>query len=155
MFHRRGRRLTLALVAGVIAALAVSGVALASGLSKPILKKPGRIVHKSDKFTWVVKDPGVPKSVRPVYVQVEPKRKLDKNGFLKSCVDVGHGCSFLALKPWKGHPGLWKLTDTGDFPGWYGRTPGKYYYQAQHVAPDCQAKGCTVVSKIKSFRVVG
>jgi hypothetical protein len=154
MFHRPGRRLTLALVAATIGALAVSGVALGSAFSKPILKKPGRSVP-AGKITFVVQDPGVPKSVRPVYIQISPKRKLDKNGFLARCINVDHGCYFTHLHPWKGHPGLWKATVGGSFPGFFASTPGRYYWQADHVAPLCHAKGCEVVSKIKSFRVTG
>jgi hypothetical protein len=154
MFHRPGRRLTLALVAAVIGALAVSGVALASGLSKPILKKPGGSVHKG-KITFVVRDPGVPNDVRPVYIQIRPKRKLDKYGFLARCIDVDKGCYFTHLQPWRGHPGLWKVTIGDDFAGFFASTPGKYYWQASHVAPLCNAKGCQIVSKIKSFRVTG
>lgn len=155
MFHRPGRRVVAVLVAMLAGALAVSAVALASPLSPPVLKKPGKNarVH-AGKITLVVNDPGVPKDVQPVYVQVLPKRKVDKNGFLARCINVGHGCEFTSLKPWKGHPGMWTTTVTATFAGYWAVTPGTYYWQAQHVAPLCQAKGCEVVSKIGVFRVV-
>jgi hypothetical protein len=155
MFHRPGRRLAAVLVALIAGALAVSAVALASPFSAPVLKKPGKNarVH-AGKITLVVQDPGVPKDVQPVYVQISPKRKLDKNGFLARCLKVDRGCEFTSLKPWKGHPGMWKTTVDVSFPGYWAVTPGTYYWQANHVAPLCQAKGCEVVSKIGVFHVV-
>jgi hypothetical protein len=154
MIHRRWR-LPALLAAVLVCALAVSAVALASGFSAPILKSPGNNarVH-AGKITLVVKDPGVPKDVQPVYIQISAKRKLDKNGYLARCINVNHGCDFTSLRPWRGHPGMWKLTDNLGFPGYWAVTPGKYYWQANHVAPLCHAKGCEVVSKIGVFHVV-
>jgi hypothetical protein len=155
MIHRRGRRLSALLAVVLVGILAASAVALASGFSSPILKSPGKNarVH-AGKITLVVKDPGVPNDVRPVYVEISPKRKLDKNGRLFRCLNVSHGCEFVALRPWRGHPGMWKFTTGVSFQGYWAVTPGKYYWQANHVAPLCHAKGCEVVSRIGTFRVV-
>jgi hypothetical protein len=153
MTHRQGRRLTLALAAVVAAALVVAAVAVGSPFSAPVLKSPGKRVH-AGKITLVVKDPGVPKSVRPVYVQIRPQRKLDKNGHLARCIEVSKGCEFTSLRPWRGHLGMWRTTVKNSFPGYWAVTPGKYYWQADHVAPLCHARGCEVVSKIGTFRVV-
>jgi hypothetical protein len=134
MFNRPRRRLVLVLAATVVTALAVSGVALASGFSKPILKQPGSSV-RTGKITFVVKDPGLHGLARPVYIQISSQRKLDKNGFLARCIEVRHGCYYAALKPWKGHLGLWRVTISGSFNGFFTSTPGKYYWQAGGSAP--------------------
>lgn len=41
-----------------------------------------------------------------------------------------------------------------EFPGVWNETPGKYFWQAQHTAPLCQAPHCEVISAMHSFRVV-
>jgi hypothetical protein len=154
MIHLRWRLAALVAVA-LVGTMAVSAVALASGFSAPILKSPGNNarVH-AGKITLVVKDPGVPNDVKPVYVQISPKRKLDRYGHLARCINVSHGCDFTHLSPWRGHPGMWRVTVNDSFRGWWSVTPGKYYWQANHVAPLCRAKGCEVVSKIGVFHVV-
>jgi hypothetical protein len=156
MVHRPGWRFTAVLAAALAAVLAFSAVALASGLSSPVLKAPhnGGRVH-TGRITLIAKDPGVPNDVRPVYVAISPKRKLDRYGHLYKCLKVSRGCEFIALRPWHGHPGMWKYTATVGFPGYWAVTPGKYFWQAEHTAPLCHAKGCEVVSKIGTFRVVG
>lgn len=153
MLGRSGRRI-LTLTAVAVCALAGAAVALASPFSAPVLVSPhtgGSVA--AGTITLIVKDPGVPKSVRPVFVQISRHRKLDKNGFLARCLNVSKGCDFIALKPRNGHPGEWIAKSGPGFPGYWATTPGKYYWQANHTAPLCQAKGCEVVSKIHSFRV--
>jgi hypothetical protein len=141
---------------GVVAVvLAGAAVAVGSAFSHPVLKSPGKRVH-AGVITLIVKDPGVPKSVRPVYVTIAPKKKLNRVGRLTQYKGCSSGqCDFVALKPRKGHPGEWIYKTPFNFPGYWAVTPGKYYWQAQHVAPLCKAKGCEVVSKIRTFTVVG
>jgi hypothetical protein len=137
----------------LVCSLALAGAAIASPLSPPIQKSPGNhhTVH-AGVVTLIVKDPDVPKNVRPVYATINPRHALDKNGHLKDC---GSRCDFVAMRPWKGHPGFWIYKSHFNFPGYWAVTPGKYFWQARHVAPLCQAKGCEVVSQIHWFRVVG
>jgi hypothetical protein len=134
---------------------AVVGAAIASPLSRPVLRSPrngGNV--RSGRVTLIVKDPGVPKAVRPVYVTISNKRKLDKYGHLAVRFHCNGRCDFLALHPWRGHRGYWIVHAPRGFTPWWSVTPGKYYWQAVHTAPLCQAKGCTVASAIHWFRVV-
>jgi hypothetical protein len=151
----RIRRTTMVLVIALVCAMAIAAVAAASPFSPPIQKSPGNhhTVH-AGVVTLIVKDPGVPKDVRPVYATIDPRRALNKYGELKELKCAG-GCDFVALHPWKGHPGFWIYKSQFNFPGYWAVTPGKYFWQAVHVAPLCQAKGCSVVSPIHWFRVVG
>lgn len=143
-----------AALACLIAALAA--VAVASPFSAPVLNKPtnGKTVH-AGAIKLIVKDPGVPHEVQPVYVTIAPKRKVNKSGNLIQYKGCGTHCDFVALKPWAGHKGFWVYTAQFDFPGYWAATPGTYYWQAEHVAPQCKAPGCEVVSKIGTFKVVG
>jgi hypothetical protein len=50
---------------------------------------------------------------------------------------------------------MWIYSSHYNFPGYWAVTPGKYYWQAQHVAPLCHAPHCTVFSDVRSFRVTG
>jgi hypothetical protein len=156
MFGRMSRRVAVVGALAIVFALAGTALALANGFTTPVLKSPkqGQKVH-AGTITLTVFDPGVPKSVNDVGVQIEPKRKLDKNGFLRTCLEVSEGCDDIGLKPWKHHPGYWRTVVNISFPGFWAATPGKYYWQASHTAPLCQAKGCEIVSAIHSFRVVG
>jgi hypothetical protein len=154
MLNRVRRRSSIFAIA-VVCLLGGAVTALASPLSAPILRSPGlgKSVH-AGKITLVVKDPGVPNNVSPVYVTISSKRKLDKYGHLIINVAKCNRCDFTSMHHWKGHPGLWIVTSKFSFAGYWAVTPGKYYWQAQHVAPLCQAPGCEVVSAIHSFRVV-
>ena len=94
--------------------------------------------------------------MRPVYVTIareeEAQPRWSADPVQRLQLDQ---CDFVALKPRKGHPGEWIYTTPFNFPGYWAVTPGKYYWQAEHVAPLCKAKGCEVVSKIRTFTVVG
>jgi hypothetical protein len=140
----------------LLCAAVIAAVATASPFSPPQLKAP-RNHHRvhAGVITLIVKDPGVPRGVRPVYVTIRPDRKLDRHGFLKAPGRRCHRCDFVAMKPWKHHRGFWIYKSKFNFPGYWAVTPGKYYWQADHVAPLCHAKGCEVVSRIHWFRVVG
>jgi hypothetical protein len=143
-------------IGAVAIVLAGAAAAFGSGFSSPVLKSPGKgkRVH-AGVITLIVKDPGVPKDVRPVYVTISPKRKLDKYGRLFQYKGCGSKCDFVGLKPWRHHAGEWIYKSQFNFPGYWAVTPGKYYWQAQHVAPLCQAKGCEVAGAIHTFTVVG
>jgi hypothetical protein len=140
----------------MVCLLAGATVALANGFTTPVLKSPhqGQRV-RAGTVTLVVYDPGVPKDVNDLAVQIEPRRKLGRNGHLATCLKVSKGCDFIGLKKWAHHPGFWRFTTSATFPGYWAVTPGKYYWQASHTAPLCQAKGCEIVSAIHSFRIVG
>jgi hypothetical protein len=49
---------------------------------------------------------------------------------------------------------MWIVHAPGGFKPWWAVTPGKYYWQAVHTAPNCAAPGCRVVGPIHAFRVV-
>jgi hypothetical protein len=155
MLAPAGRRGPMLCALLVVTVLAASATAFASAGSSPVLKSPrnGQAV-RTGAITLIVEDPDVPAHVRPVYAQISRQRKLDKYGHLVSCIDSAHGCEFVALHPWKHHPGYWIYTTNANFPGYWAVTPGKYYWQTQHVAPLCQAPGCEVASAIHWFRVV-
>lgn len=156
MTRRLWPRAALLAIGVVAVVLAGAAVAVGSPFSHPALKSPGKgkRVH-AGVVTLIVRDPGVPKSVRPVYATISPKKKLNRFGRLTTYKTCGSKCDFVALKPRTGHPGEWIYKTPFNFPGYWAVTPGKYYWQAQHVAPLCQAKGCEVVSAIHTFRVVG
>ena len=83
------------------------------------------------------------------------KRSLDRYGHL---VQPHHcdviRCDFLALRPYRGHPGFYTfLALDHPFPGYWASTPGTYFWQAEHVANLCDAPGCEVVSPIRTFKV--
>jgi hypothetical protein len=155
MLGMRNRALVVSALA-LLGVIAFGAVALASPFSAPILKAPrgGQHVH-AGVVTLIVADSGIPKDVRPVYVTISPRRTLDKFGHLKTAKNCSSRCDFVKLHPRKGHPGQWIYKSQFNFPGYWAVTDGKYYWQAEHVAPLCQAKGCEVVSKISTFHIVG
>lgn len=147
------RPVWLALVAG--GCLAITALAAASPSSTPVLKSPrnGGAVH-AGRFSLIVFDPGLTPGTRPVSVTISPNRRLDRFGHLAVRACNGR-CDFLALHEWNGHRGYWIVRAPPGFAPWWSITPGKYFWQAVHVAPLCQAPGCQVASAIHSFRVVG
>lgn len=147
MFHRRGRRFTIALTIALVGVLAASAVALAAG-GVPTLIKPGKRVHRGH-IRLVVKDTSALARKYHVFVTINRHKQLDKSHHLANCKKVDKGCYFAELKKYKGHPGEWTWVSPFSFPGYWATTPGKYFWQAQHVS----SSGGLVVSKIKSFRV--
>jgi hypothetical protein len=154
MFARR--RWPVSLVVAIVCLLAGAAVAVASSFSPPVLRAPrnGQHVH-AGRVTLLVYDPGVPADVRPLFVTISSKRTVDKFGHLKIDISRCKHCDFVSLRPVKRHPGLWSYTAHFNFPGYWAVTPGKYYWQANHVAERCQAPECEVVSEIHTFRIVG
>jgi hypothetical protein len=138
----------------LVCAIAFAGVASAAG-GGPALVTPKKGAHVGPgQIRLVVRDTGVLSGFN-VFVQISPKRKLNKYGDLANCNKVSKGCDFLGLKRYKGHAGEWVYTSSGPgFPGYWATTAGRYYWQAEHV--DCsspQAHGCNVTSRIGSFVV--
>jgi hypothetical protein len=139
-----------ALGTAILLALSASAIAVASGIARPKLISPTHSTAPG-RITLVVKDTAATRKY-PVFVQIEHTRKLNKYGALKQCTDSSKGCDFVELKRVKKHHGDWSYTAPAYvFPGWWATTPGKYYWQAEHV--DCSFKSCQDVSKIGSFTV--
>lgn len=153
MFHRPGRRLTLALLAAVVCALAGSAVAFAAGSGAPQLVKPGAGKQvKEGRIRLVVKDTSADARQFGVFVAINHHRKLDKNRELASSCNVDKGCDFAKLKRWAHHPGMWTYTAHFSFPGYWATTAGRYFWQANHVGGN--SRSGHVTSAIHSFRVV-
>jgi hypothetical protein len=135
-------------------ALSATATAVAAGGGGPKLGAPNGKHVNPGHIKLVVTDPSVPPG-NSVFVAIQPKRKLDKSGYLTSSCKVQHRCSFLQLKKWKHHPGKWIYNGPWfQFPGSWSFTAGKLYWQADHVPSTCTGHpGCQVVSKIGSFVV--
>jgi hypothetical protein len=133
--------------AGAALALGVAAIASAAAPAPKLVSPKGKVAP--GRIRLVVKDPAASKAY-PVYVQIERHRKLDKYGHLKRCTNSSKGCDFTQLD--RGAHGVWSLKVAAEsFPGWWATTPGKYYWNAEHV--DCGFKGCEDVSTIGSFIV--
>jgi hypothetical protein len=149
------RRLWLVLgTIAVVCALGFSAVASAAG-GGPVLVSPKKGAHVGPGgIRLIVRDTAVPSGFN-VFVQISHQRKLNKFGDLAACNAVGHGCDFLALKHYRGHSGEWIYTSPSvGFPGFWATTPGRYYWQADHV--NCfvtERDSCHVTSHIGSFVV--
>ncbi len=155
MLRMRTRALRIGALALVLV-FAFGAVALASNSTPPALKGPknGAHVH-AGVVTFKVYDPGLTGDMAQVYITVSPKRHLDKYGFLTPARGCKSKCDFVQMRRWAHHKGWWIYKSPFNFPGYWAVTPGKYYWQANHVAPLCQAKGCELVSGIHSFTIVG
>jgi hypothetical protein len=152
MFHRRGRRLTLALVATAICALAITAAAFAAGAGAPQLVTPGAgNTVKAGKIRLVVKDTSADARQFGVFAAINHRKNLNKFHQLASKCNVNKGCDFIELKRWSGHPGMWTYTARFNFPGYWATTAGRYYWQADHVGGTSPSGH--VVSAIRSFRV--
>ncbi|MHB1469576.1 MAG: hypothetical protein ACYCU0_00770 [Solirubrobacteraceae bacterium] len=141
----------LAALAAVLCGAAVA-VAAASG---PTLVKPANkgSVH-ANRIKLVVMDSSALAKKYGVFVGISRSRKTKSNGFLAATANVKKGESFIKMKPWKGHAGLWIYSPPKySFPGYWASTAGRYYWQAEHT--DCTIKGCEAISRIGSFKVAG
>lgn len=140
----------------LVVMLATAAVATAASSLRPTLGPPNHKTVHAGTFTLKVKDPAAVARHVSVFVSIAPTRKTNKDGQLKSGCSVAKRCNFVKLKRWKGHPGWWIYPPQKEFnfPGYWQTTPGKLYWQAQHV--DCDHfKSCQALSKIGSFRIVG
>lgn len=154
----RRTRVRLALLgAALVCALMVTGVAVASNFTAPVLKSPGKNAYvKPGNITLKVYSPGLSGASDEVYVAINPHRSLDKHGYLKGTCSVAKGCEFYGLKHWKGHRGWWIISSGSGFPGFWANTRGTYYWQANHVADPSRcdnANECEVASRIQKFHV--
>ena len=145
--------LAAAISLGAICAAA----ALASQSSPPALKSPraGGRVHVGN-VRLVVQDPGLVGHERPVYVAIGPtKKRVRRLAALLGAAGCGPRCDYIALHPWKHHPGKWIVVAKAPRDGWT-RIPGRYFMEAEHVSPPalCGQHGCEIRSAIRSFRVV-
>jgi hypothetical protein len=140
----------------LLAALAIvlCGAASAvAAVATPALVKPKRSAHVG-KIELVVRDSSSLAKKYGVFVGISRSKKTKPEGFLAQTGNVKKGESFIKLKPWKGHAGLWIYSPPKyEFPGYWATTPGTYYWQAEHT--DCEVKGCEAVSRIGRFKVVG
>jgi hypothetical protein len=153
MFTRPGRKLTLALTAAAVTVLAISSLAFAAGSNAPVLKAPGagKKVNPG-KIRLVVRDTSADaRKYGGVFVAINHHKKFDKYHELASKCAVDKGCDFVQLKRWAGHPGLWTYTAHFNFPGYWATTPGRYFWQANHVGGT--SRSGHVVSAIHSFVV--
>lgn len=156
---KRGRvlpspvRLGGTLAATLAIVLAGAGAAGAA-TARPQLVRPkhGGVVHVH-RIELVVKDASPLAKRYGVFVGIS-RSKVRKHGFLAKTGNVKKGESFVKLKRWKGHRGMWIYRPPSySFPGFWASTSGRYYWQAEHT--DCNLKGCEDVSKVGSFRVAG
>jgi hypothetical protein len=151
---RRQKVRIASIVPVAVTVLALAAVAVAAGSLRPALGPPnGKQLH-AGMITIKVKDTAPGAQKYGVFVAIGRTHKTDKHGVLKHGCDVSKGCGFVELKRWRHHPGWWTYTAGFNFPGYWATTPGKYYWQAQHV--DCvHFRSCLATSNIGSFRVVG
>jgi hypothetical protein len=150
-------RLRLAIVATAIGLmLAGAGVALASNSTPPRLSSPANGgTQKSGRVTLVAFDPGLTGNLAtPIFLIVSDRRSLDRRGHLTVSRHCGSRCDFQEMKRWKGHPGYWIYRAPYRFPGYWGVTPGRYFWQVYHFVPGCRPS-CVEYSAIRRFRVSG
>lgn len=150
-------RLRLALVAVTLASvLGVSAVALASNSTPPTLVSPAAGASvPAGRVTLVVSDPGLTGAVATlVFLVITHRRTLDSHGHLRVANRCRTRCEFAQTTRWAGHPGLWIYSAKYRIPGYWGVTPGVYYWQAHHYVPSCQPS-CEEFSAIHKFRVTG
>jgi hypothetical protein len=150
-------RLRLAVVASAaVGALALASVALASNSTPPKLASPGNGGKlKSGHVVLVVYSPGLTGNLAtPVFLTVSNRRSVDKYGHLTVPNHCSSRCDFQEMSRWKGHPGKWIYKASYNFPGYWGVTPGTYYWQVHHFVPSCKP-ACEEFSGIRKFRVVG
>lgn len=150
-------RLRLAiLTTAVTCMLALAGVALASNSTPPKLSSPANGgTLTSGKVALVVSDPGLTGNLAtPIFLIVSDRRSLDRRGHLTVSKHCGSRCDFQEMKRWKGHPGKWIYRAPYSFPGYWGVTPGTYFWQVYHYVPSCRP-ACAEYSAIRKFRVLG
>jgi hypothetical protein len=151
--RRRGRLLSLALVAVFAVAAIGAALAFAKGNGGPVTLSPvGKKYKVGAKITFRVRDHSKAARQHHVWLVVAAKRKV-KHGQLQEPGSKGIG-DFAEFTRKKN--GLYTYTPPHyTFPSWYMQRPGKYYWQAHHIS--CTLHGprnCRIVSKIRSFRVV-
>ena len=148
-------RLRLAVAAVIVlSTLCASAVALASNSTPPTLVSPaiGAAVP-TGRVTLVVSDPGLAGAVAaPVFLVISHRRTL-RHGHLSFASRCSTRCEFADMTRWSGHPGKWIYQAKYRIPGYWGVTPGVYYWQAYHYVPSCQPS-CVEYSAIGRLRVI-
>lgn len=139
----------------VLVTLAEVGVAMASNSTPPILVSPkpeGK--QKPGHVALIVSDPGLTGQLAtPIFLTVSNRRSLDRRGHLTASRHCRSRCDFAEMSRWAGHPGSWIYRSAYKVPGYWGVTPGVYYWQVYHFVPSC-LPSCVEYSAIRSFRVV-
>lgn len=152
--NRMRSRAALSAALALTIALLSAAAALAVGHPQSRSPHQNATVHVGH-IRIVVSAPGA----GTVYLAIRRDRRLDKYGLLDHAhCNVSKGCEFDIMKRWRGHRGLWTYSPPRglSFPGYWGTTPGRYYWQASIVPPDCGGvASCTYASAIHRFRVVG
>ena len=129
---------------GTVLALALTGVASASGPA-PTLGSPNGKSVSPGAIKLVVTIPLTPHK-KGVFIAISPTR-TSKGGHLTAKCNVTKGCDFVAPKHLKGHK--WVYVAKYNFPGYWAVTPGKYYWQVHYYQPNFSVH----YSKIGSFTV--
>jgi hypothetical protein len=140
----------------VVAALTVTGVALASNSTPPTPISPANGgTAKARQVALVVSDPGLAgKVATPIFLVVSHRRTIDTRGHLTPPRHCIARCDFAEMTRWKGHPGMWIYRAPYHYRGYWGVTPGTYFWQVYHFVPGCHP-ACMEYGAIRRFRVVG
>jgi len=148
------RRVRLCIAALTMAPLVMAGSAAASNSTSPQLASPGPGARVPvGNVALVVFDPGLSgKLATPVFVVLSNRRTLSR-GVLAPPPHCQLKCDFEEMHPWAHHPGDWLFRTTFHRHGFWGVTPGTYYWQAYHFVPDCRPS-CIEYSPIQRFQVV-
>src|SRR5947209_13585438 len=128
------------LTAAAVAMLVPAGVALASNSTPPKPLSPANGgTQRSGKVALVVSDPGLSGPLAtPIFLAVSDKRSLDRHGHLTTSKHCNSRCDFQEMVRWKGHPGMWTYRAPYNSPGYWGLTPGTYFWQVYHFVPSCR-----------------
>jgi hypothetical protein len=129
MIRKAGVRAAAVGVA-IVAAMVLSGVAMAGGLA-PSLGPPNHKHVNPGRIKMVVSVPQAA-AKQGVFIIINRKRKLDANGHLTdSKCNVSHGCFTAEPKHAGGHKWVY-IAPADTFNGWFATTAGKYYWQADY-----------------------
>lgn len=152
--RRRGRLLSLALVAIFAVAAVGAALAVAKGNGGPALLGPkkGKVFKVGSRIHFKVRDRSYWARKYHVWLVVSSKRHV-KHGQLQAPKGDAPG-DFAEFTRHK--HGLYTYTPPHyTFPSWYMQRPGRYYWQAHHINCGLHTpRNCHIVSKIRSFRVV-
>jgi len=125
-----------------LAALALLAVALPAAAPARVPSFPAGSQHT---FRVTTQEPNARQY--GVYITVAARRRTDRYGALKQ-TRVG---TFARMAS-KGRGRYWYTTPDYTFPGWFMVETGTYYWQTS--ITDCTVRGCKILSRIRSFKVV-
>lgn len=129
---------------GLVAALLALAVSLALVPAAGAARTPTYQV--GDRVTFSVHSNAAKAQQYGMYITVAARRRLDRHGGLKR-TDVG---TFARMTRKRGNVYKW-TTPAYTFDTWFMQRPGTYYWQTQYT--DCDVAGCTVFSRVKTFKV--